>query len=82
MSMFNDTVWNTNDENCVSNAESQELCKEILRRTLDILGSRLGRKVVWKSKPHSKRAIGIAQPTKWYSNSKRLVILYSKVSVP
>ena len=29
-----------------------------------------------------KKGNGIAQPTKWYSNSKRLVILYSKVSVP
>ena len=84
MPMFNDIVWNTNDENCASNAEKVKnyATRFFLSRTLDILGSRLGRKVVWKFKPRSKRAMDLHSRQKWNSNSKRLVILCSKVSVP
>ena len=58
MSMFfNDIEWKKNDENCISNAErSQELRDEILARTLDVSGSRVGREMVWRFS-RSKRAI-------------------------
>ena len=59
---------------------SQELRHEVLARTLDVSGSRIGRKVIWRF-PRSKRDSGIAPPTKWYSDSKRLVILSSKAPV-
>ena len=49
MSMFNDIVWNTNDENCVSNAEKvKNYAMRFSEKHLDILGSRLGRRAVWK----------------------------------
>ena len=49
MSMFNEHCmehqwW----ELCFECRKSEELRNEILKRTLDILGSRLGREVVWK----------------------------------
>ena len=47
MSIFNDIVWKKKDENCISNAEEVRNCS-ILARTLDVSGSRLGRKVVWR----------------------------------
>ena len=79
MPMFNDIEWKTKDENCISNAEeSQELRNEILARSLDILGSRVGREVVWQFFSRSKRAVGLLQPRKWCSDSEKLVILYSK----
>ena len=81
MSMFNDIECNTSDENCVSNAEKQELGNEMLARTLVILGSRVGREVVWKFFSRSKKGNGIVQPPKWCNDSKKLVILFSKVSV-
>ena len=37
--------------------ESQELRDRILARTLDILGSRVGREVVWKFSLSSKRTV-------------------------
>ena len=60
MSMFNDIEWKTKDENCISNGEeSQELRNEILARSLDILGSRVGREVVWQFFSRSKKGSGI-----------------------
>ena len=61
-------------------AKSQESRIEMLSWTLDILGSRLRRKVVWGNTNHDQKGNLIAQPTRWYSSWKRLVILYSKVS--
>ena len=43
MSMFNDILWKTNDENCILKAEKvKELRDVILTRTLDMSGSRVG----------------------------------------
>ena len=53
---------------------SQESRHEFLTRTLNVSGCRIGREVVWKF-PRSKKDSGIAPPTKWYSDSKNLVIL-------
>ena len=44
MSMFNEIEWNTNDENCVSNAEK-------------VKNYRVVREVVWKFSSRSKRAM-------------------------
>ena len=55
MSMLNDIEWKTNDENCISNAEKQELLNEILARTLGIPASRVGREVVWRSSCHAQK---------------------------
>ena len=59
--------------------KSQELRHEILARTLDVSGSRIGQSGM--AIPTIKKDSGIAQPTKWYSDSKRLVILPSKAPV-
>ena len=80
MSMFNDIEWKMNDENCISNAENQELRDEVLARTLDVSGSRVGREMVWAILA-IKSDNGIAQPATWYSDPKQLVILYSRVPV-
>ena len=44
MSMFNDMDWSKrkNDENCISNAESQRRRDEILARTLNVSRSWVG----------------------------------------
>ena len=60
MSMFNDVEWKTNDENCFSNAEKvKNYAMRFSQRTLDILGSRVGREVVWKFFLRSKKENGI-----------------------
>ena len=65
MSMFNDIEWKTKDKNCISNGEeSQELRNEILARSLDILGSRVGREVVWQFFSRSKKGSGIVTAEK------------------
>ena len=53
MSMFNDIVWKKNDFEC---RRSQELRHEVLTKTSDDSGSRIGRKVVWRF-PWSKRTV-------------------------
>ena len=60
--------------------KNQDLRDEILARTLDVSGSRVGRDNVWRIS-RSKMDHGIAQPANWYSNSKKLVILHSEVPV-
>ena len=55
---------------------SQELRRAVLTTTLDVTGSRIGREVVWRF-PWWKKDNGIAPPTRWYSDSQRLVILSS-----
>ena len=55
MSMFNEMEWNTSDlELCFEFRKSQELCNEILARTLDILGSRV-EKTWYGSSSHAQR---------------------------
>ena len=74
MSMFNDIEWKKNDENCISNADQ---VKNYSNRFLSGHWTFLG--------PGSERSgtvaqmmdNGTVQPTKWYSNSKKLVILIS-----
>ena len=62
-SMFNDIEWKKTDENCISNAEKVKNCAmKILARTSDILGSRVGREVVWKFFLRSKRRMGLYNP--------------------
>ena len=80
MSMFNDIVWNANDEKCVSNAEKVKNHAMIFSQgQWTLLGP--GSEEKWYGSTTTlKRALEIAQPTKWYSNSKTLVILCSKVS--
>ena len=79
VSVFNDIGWKKNHDNCISNAEkSQELYKEVSTRTLDFSGSRFGKEIVrqliWWT-------IGTVQPTKWHSNSKKLVVRFSQPPV-
>ena len=82
MSMFNDIVWNTNDENCVSNAEKVK--NYPMRFSLGhgtFLGTgseRSGMEVLTTLRKGS----GIVQPPKRCNDSKKQVILYSKVPVP
>ena len=59
---------------------SQELRNEILARTLDILGSWVGRDVVWQFFFPLKKENGILQPTKWCNDSKKLVIVFTSIS--
>ena len=82
MSMFNDIEWKTTDENCYFECrKSEELRNEILRRTF--LGPRVGREVSGLEVLTTlKKGSGIVQSTKWCNDSKKLVILYSEVSVP
>ena len=64
---------------CVSNAEKcNNYANKVLVGHWTFLGPGSGEK--WYGS-HDKKGSGIAQPTKCYSDSKRLVILYSKVSV-
>ena len=58
--------------------ESQELREELLTRTLDFYGSAVGKEMVWR---FSRWTVGPHSPQKWYSNSKKLVILFSQVPV-
>ena len=46
MPMFNDITWKKDDQNCISNAESQGLRKELQTRTLNFFGSRIGNEMV------------------------------------
>ena len=70
MSMINDIVWKKNDENCISNA---------LPGHWKFLGP--GSEEKWHGDSHDQKDSGIAPPTRWYSDSKRLVILSSEVPV-
>ena len=77
MSMFKGIVWNTNDESCGSNAEkvknyAMRFSKGHWAR------KRSGEEVLTTL----RKGNGIVQPPKWCNGSKKLVVLYSKVSVP
>ena len=56
MSMFNDIVWKMM-RIVFECRKSQELRSEILARTLDILGSRVGMEVVWQFFSRSEKAV-------------------------
>ena len=82
MSMFNDIDWKKNDENCISITEKVKNCtSKFSQGQWTFFGFWVGREVVWKFFLRSKKETGILQPTKWYSGSKKLVILCSKASV-
>ena len=73
MSMFNDIEWKTNDENCISNAEKiNTYAMRHLQGHRTFLGPGSEEKLYGDSH---------AQPAKWYSDAKKLVILFSKVPV-
>ena len=79
MSTFNDIEWKKNDETCISNAEEvKNYAMKFLPRHWTFLGrKRSGMEVL-----HTlKKGNGIAQPTKWYNDSKKPVIPCSKASV-
>ena len=61
MSMFNDILWKTGDENCISNAEKVKNYAKNLTRTLDFSGSRVGREMLWRIS-RSKRTVGSHSP--------------------
>ena len=82
MSMFNDTVWNANDENCVSNAEKSKITQRDSLLDIGHFWVQAQKKSGMEMRTTIKKGSGIAQPTRCYSNSKRVVILYLKVSVP
>ena len=66
MSMFNDIVWNTNDEHCVSNVEKvKNHAKRFLARH---------KKSGMEVQTTLKKGNGIEKSTKWYSNSKKLPV--------
>ena len=82
MSMFSDIEWKTPDDNCISNAEK---VKNYAMRFSQGHGTFLGpgsEKSGMAILFTFKRGNGIVQPTKCGNDSKDLVILYSKVSVP
>ena len=47
LSMFNDFLWKSDDQSCISNAEKVKNREEIPTRTLDCDGSRVGKEIVW-----------------------------------
>ena len=78
MPMFSDIEWKTNDENCISNAEKVK--NYAMRFSQKNIGhswvqgrERSGMEILVTLKKEN----GILQPTKWYSDSKKLVILCS-----
>ena len=73
MSMFNDIEWKKNDDNCISNAEQVKNYSNRFLPRHGLFWSRFGKEVFdgqWD-----------LQPTKWYSNSEKLVILFSQLPV-
>ena len=80
MSMFNGIEWNKNDATCISNAEEvRNYAMKFLQGHCTFLGP--DRKKSGMAIPTIKKDSGVAPPTKWYTNSKRLVILSSKAPV-
>ena len=80
MSMFNDIEWNSNNDDFVSNAEKVEnYAMRFLQGHWTFLGSGSEEKMVWRLT--LEKEYGILQPTKWYSDSKNLMKMYSKVPV-
>ena len=74
MSMFNDI--DRSKRNCISNAgESLVLRDEILARTLDVAGSWVGRRLVWKFFLRSKRRAG-------FLSSKKMVQRFKEICHP
>ena len=66
MSMLNDIEWTKrgNTEKCISNSEkSQELCVEILARTLDIPRPWRRKEMVWNSQLYTWRKMGFHRTT-------------------
>ena len=84
MSMFSYIDWSErkNDENCISNAEKVKNFSMKFSQghwTFLVLSRKKSGMEVLLS---LKKENGIPQPAKWYSDSKKLVTLWSKVSVP
>ena len=80
MPMFNDILWKTDDENCISNAEK---VKNYAEKSYQDIGHFWvqGRRSDGMAIVTIEKDSGIAQPTKWFSDSKKLVFLSSKVPV-
>ena len=83
MSMFNDIEWKTNDENCISNAEKvKNYAMKFSEGHRTFLGPGSEEKWYGTSSYAQKKENGILQQSKWCNDSKKRVILYSKVPVP
>ena len=68
-SIFNDIEWKTNDENCISNAEKiNNYAMRFLQGHRTFQGP--GSEEKWYGDSHDQKDNGIAQPAKWYSDSK------------
>ena len=80
MSIFNDILWKTGDEKCILNAER---VKNYAKKTYQDMGHFWvqGRTRDGKANLTITKDSGIAHPTKWYRDSRNVVILCSKVPV-
>ena len=80
--MFDDIDWSKgkNDENCISNAEKvNNYAMKFSKGHWTFVGP--GSEDKWYvSSSYAQKKIGIPCPTKWYSDSKKLVTLCSKVT--
>ena len=75
MSMFNDIEWKTNDENCISIAEKvKNYAMKLSQGHWSFLGPGSEEKWYGSSTCALSENV-IPQPTKWYSDSKKLVTL-------
>ena len=78
MSMFNDIEWKKIDENCISNAEQ---VKNYSDRFLPGHWTFLGPRPEKKCYGSLYDGQWTVQSTTWYSNSKKLVILFTQLPV-
>ena len=82
MSMFNDVESKKDDENCISNAEEvRHYAMRFSQGHWTFVGTGSEERSGMAILLTLKRSNGIAQPITWYSDSKKLVILSSKVPV-
>ena len=78
MSVFNDIEWKKNDESCISNAKNvKNYSKRFLPGHWTFLCP--GSEKKWYGSSYDGQCDRTA--TKWYSNSKKLVILFSQPPV-
>ena len=78
MSMCNDNLWKSDHRDCISNAENvQNYAQKFLPGHWTFWVQ-----CRWKDGMVTHKVDnGTVQPTQWYSNSKKLVILFSQVPV-
>ena len=59
MSMFNDILWKTNDENCISNAEKVENYAKKFLPGQDISGCRVGQEMAWGISRSARKSLDL-----------------------